>query len=114
MNKTQTLCWVCPEADIYDISMFAFRDGGWQREKDYPKNPHCLYMLACSGDESFVIGTILRGFLLWNIDEIASTDGESGFYVLKLPSATRNVQTRMNKSTTCVLSAKNIYAIAGK
>ena len=37
----------------------------------------------------------------------------AGFTVLKLPSSTRNIQTKMNKSTTCVLSAKNVYAIAG-
>ena len=51
--------------------------------------------------------------MLWNVDVIESSDGESGIYVLKLPSSTRNIQTKMNKSTTCVLSAKNVYAIAG-
>ena len=44
---------------------------------------------------------------------ISNSDDGSGFTVLKLPSATRNISTKMNKSTSCVLSAKNVYAIAG-
>ena len=113
LNKSQTLCWVCPQADIHDISMYAFRNQCWWREKDYPKNPYHLLQLVCSQDEKFVIGTFLTGFLLWNIDVINNSDDGSGFTVLKLPSATRNISTKMNKSTSCVLSAKNVYAIAG-
>ena len=51
---------------------------------------------------------------MWNIEVITNSDDGSGFTVLKLPSATRNISTKMNKSTSCVLSAKNVYAIAGK
>ena len=50
---------------------------------------------------------------MWNREVITNSDDGSGFTVLKLPSATRNISTKMNKSTSCVLSAKNVYAIAG-
>ena len=61
LNKAQTLCWVCPQADVHDISMYAFRNQCWWKEKDYPKNPYHLLQLVCSQDESFVIGTFLTG-----------------------------------------------------
>ena len=84
----------------------------WIRDKREPPKFFCLTS-NISKDEKFIVGTWLKGFVLWNVDVIESTDGESGLYVLKLPSSTRNIQTKMNKSTTCVLSAKNVYAIAG-
>ena len=45
LNYNQSLCWVCPQPDCHDISMFAFRNGCWWREKDYPKTPILFYNL---------------------------------------------------------------------
>lgn len=67
LNKVQSLCWVCSQPDSNDISMYAFRNASWVKQKDYPKNPYPLLQLACSHDENFVIGTFKTGFLLWNI-----------------------------------------------
>ena len=116
LNQAQTLCWICPQPDCNDISMYAFRNGNWYREKDYPKNPYPLVALACSQDEKFVIGTFKTGFLLWNIETVNNNDdpeSEDGCTTLKLPSGVRNVPTKMNKSSPCVLSAKHTYAISG-
>ena len=113
LNKEQTLCWACPQPDCNDISMYAFRNGNWYREKDYPKNPYPLIQLACSHDENFVIGSFKAGFLLWNIAVVDNSDTDDGCTTLKLPSGVRNVPTKMNKSSPCVLSAKQTYAIAG-
>ena len=55
----------------------------------------------------------MTGFLLWNIKVIDETNGGDGFTILKLPSGIRNISCKMNKSNSCVLSAENIYAIAG-
>ena len=78
INKNQNMCWVCPIEDSHNISMFAFRDKCWWREKDYPNNPHHLLMLACSQDEKFIVGTFLQGFVLWNIDVIGRHSGGKG------------------------------------
>ena len=67
LNKVQSLCWVCSQPDSNDISMYAFRNASWVKQKDYPKNPYPLLQLACSHDANFVIGTFKTGFLLWNI-----------------------------------------------
>lgn len=48
LDKTQSLAWVCPLPDKYDISMYNYRDGKWWREKDYPKNPYPLLQLELS------------------------------------------------------------------
>ena len=118
LNKKQNICWVCPQKDVHDIAMYEFQEDlqkpQWVKVNDfYPKNPHELLQLKCSLDEKIIIGTTLRGFVLWDTELIHSTQGESGFTDLKLPTSTRNIQTKMNKSTSCVLSAKNVYAIAG-
>jgi hypothetical protein len=111
LNQMQDLCWVCPQPDCNDISMFAFRNGCWYREKDYPKNPHPLLQLALSQDESYVIGTFLTGFQLWAVSAI--NEAGNGCTTLKLPTGIRNIATKMNKSSSCVLSAKHTYAITG-
>ena len=113
LNKEQSLCWVVPQADVHDIAMYAYSAGRWLKEKDYPKNPYPLLQLKCSEEEKFIIGTYLTGFLLWNIATVANSNDGSGFVVLKLPSGIRNITTRMNKSNSCVLSARQEYAIAG-
>ena len=67
INKVQSLCWVCSQPDNNDISMYAYRNDGWVKQMDYPKNPYPLLQLACSHDENYVIGTFKTGFLLWNV-----------------------------------------------
>ena len=113
LNRVQSLCWVCPQPDCHDISMYAYRNDCWWREKDYPKNPYPLLMLEVSHEESFVIGTFMTGFQLWNIEVINNSNSGEGCTTLKLPSGIRNIATKMNKSSSCVLSAKQTYAIAG-
>lgn len=113
VNKAQTLCWVCPQPDCHDISMFAFRNQCWWREKDYPKNPYPLLQLGLSQDEKYVIGTFMTGFQLWHIQISNDSNTGEGCTTLKLPSGVRNIATKMNKSNSCVLSAHQTYAIAG-
>ena len=114
LNKTQTLCWVCPELESNDVTMYAFREGSWHRQKEYPKNLYPLIQLTCSLDESFIIGSFMTGFQLWNVDIINKSSNVDGCTTtLKLPIGIRNIATKMNKSNSCVLSAKNAYAIAG-
>ena len=55
----------------------------------------------------------LLGFLLWNIAVVDNSDTDDGCTTLKLPNGVRNVPTKRNKSSPCVLSAKQTYAIAG-
>ena len=113
LNKAQSKCWVCPEPDCNDISMFVYRNDCWWREKDYPKNPYPLLMLEVSPEEKYVVGTYMTGFLLWNIEVIQNSNTGEGCTTLKLPSGIRNVATKMNKSSSCVLSAGQTYAVAG-
>lgn len=113
LNKRQSRCWVCPQPDCHDISMYEFRNRCWWREKDYPKNPYPLLQLALSQDEQYVIGTFMTGFQLWNIDVVNNSNTGEGCTTLKLPSGIRNIATKMNKSNSCVLSAKQTYAVAG-
>ncbi len=61
MNSVQDKAWVCPQLDCNDVSMFAFRNQCWYKEKDYPKNPYPLLQLALSQDEVYVIGTFMTG-----------------------------------------------------
>ncbi len=61
MNSVQDKAWVCPQPDCNDVSMFAFRNQCWYKEKDYPKNPYPLLQLALSQDEVYVIGTFMTG-----------------------------------------------------
>ena len=111
LNHTQSLCWVCPQPDCHDISMYAYRNDCWWREKDYPKNPYPLLQLDVSQEEGFVIGTFMTGFQLWNVQVVNNSNVGEGCTTLKLPSGIRNIATKMNKSSSCVLSAKQTYAI---
>ena len=91
--------------------MYVFRNNYWYKEKDYPKNPHPLIQLSLSQDESFVIGTLRTGFLLWNIAAVNERDTQCTS--LLLPPGIRNVATKMNKAMPCVLSDQQKYAVTG-
>ena len=76
INKTQTVCWVCPRKNHHDISMFIYRNGCWYKEKDYPKNPHRLIQLVCSQDESIIIATFTTGYILWHANVVSDGIGK--------------------------------------
>ena len=87
------------------------RDGGenWKRKHEYGENQLGILQLALSYDETYLIGTFMDGFLLWNAQEGQGTQ----VITLKLPRSIRNVTVKMNKSNECILSKSNIWAIAG-
>lgn len=116
LNKDQTKVWVCPleygetfDTTVFDIVMYEHNDSAWHVAKTYDSNPYPLLQLKLSTEERYVVGTFMTGFLLWS----AKKEEPGTAIILNLPNGIRNVTKKMNKSSNCVLSAGNKYAIAG-
>ena len=113
LNQEQTRVWVCPSNDAFDIVGYEYKDGAWKVYKTYQANPYPLIQLKLSVDEHFVIGTFMNGFILWSTRAPSMLVKSDEATVFTLPNGIRNVTKKMNKSSNCVLSAGNKYAIAG-
>ena len=116
LNHEQTKVWVCPKAILpnpNNVALFEYRHGCWLQEKVYADNTHPLLQLTLSTEGTFLIGTVMTGFLLWRTNTPLGQIQSEGIITLKLPSGIRNISTKMNKSNSCVLSAGNKFAIAG-
>ena len=115
LNAAQTKLWACGTPTTHDVSMFEFLQGTWKERKVYAENVHPLLQLSLSIDEQYLIGTYHAGFRIWflAVTQINNCNEPSKHLNLRLPSGGRNVSLKMNKSNSCVLSAKHEYAIAG-
>jgi hypothetical protein len=68
--------------------------------------------LSLSPAEDYITGTFVNGFLIWKAWNGTDTKPPKAV-TLCLPSGIRNIPIKMNKSNSCVLSARSTYAIAG-
>ncbi|CAB4067000.1 unnamed protein product [Lepeophtheirus salmonis] len=107
INKDQSRCWVCDCSNgSFDVSGYINKNDKWIKEKSFSKNKYPLLQIELSQDERIVIGTFMTGFQIWmRFSNESST--------LFLPSGVRNISTKMNKSSSCVLSSNHTYAITG-
>jgi WD40 repeat protein len=88
------------------VSTFTNRDGVWVKERDFQANEDPILMLELSKTEAWVMATVLKGFLLWEVKT-----GKQRH--LKLPSGVRNISKRFGQSNGLVLSARDELAVAG-
>ena len=113
LNRAQTKLWACVTSSSYDVSIFEFNDENIWAQKAGPfENNEKLIQLCLSADEGFLIATYHGGFRIWTLLNGEKVHAERDLD-LRLPSGVRNVPLKPNKSSSCVLSSKNQYAIAG-
>ena len=108
MNKV----WVCPIENCHTVAMFEYKTGCWLKQMEYSDNSRPLVQLSVPRGEEYIIGTHVNGFLIWTKWN-GRDEKPANAVTLSLPSGIRNIPIKMNKSNSCVLSARNTYAIAG-
>ena len=114
INRAQTKVWGCQSPDSNIVAMYELVQDKWQLSIQYEKFSKPFLQLKMSSDEHFVIGTFSHGFQLWKTSKFSKMeqDIKKGI-TLKLPYQVYNVSQGMNKSSNCVLSANNQYAVSG-
>ena len=112
LDEELTRIWCCPTENSYMVAMFEYQNGCWLNQIEYSDNTHPLAQLSLSTAEDYIIGTFVNGFLVWKQWNGKDTKAPKAV-TLKLPSGIRNIPIKMNKSNSCVLSARSTYAIAG-
>ena len=112
LNEDMDKIWVCPKENSYSVAMFEYTNGCWLNKIEYSDNFHQLVQLSVSPAEDYIMGTFINGFRIWKAWNGKDTEPPKSV-TLNLPSGIRNIPIKMNKSNSCVLSARSTYAIAG-
>ena len=112
LSEDMTKVWVCPIENSYTVAMFENKNGCWLKQMEYSDNNRPLVQLSVPVGEEYIIGTHVNGFLIWKKWDGKDTQQPKAV-TLSLPSGIRNIPIKMNKSNSCVLSARNTYAVAG-
>ena len=113
LNKQQTKVWVCPTSSSNRIAMYKIENNKWEQCLQYEEKSTSFLQLSLSMDESYVIGTFHSGFHLWKTSTSNIGEAKESNILFQLPYGIYNVSKGINKSSSCVLSAKNQYGIAG-
>jgi len=106
MNVAQTRAFFCENTDSFTVSCFKAVEENWEKLFSFEANNEKLLMLGLSADEKWCIGTTHKGFKLWHI-------GGKQTKCLLLPSSVRNVNKSFGVSNRLILSANDLYAVAG-
>ncbi|XP_043227949.1 NACHT and WD repeat domain-containing protein 2-like isoform X1 [Amphibalanus amphitrite] len=77
------------------------------------ENRQPLLQLVLDDQASYLIGTFMQGFQVWNLTTEVSEGKKRPCVSLYLPHGIRNVSSRPMQSNSCVLSLEKDYAVAG-
>jgi hypothetical protein len=126
LNQAQSKAFLCDTSKSFAVSEYELDGLEWKKVQRLGDTTDEVVMLALSNDERWCIATTLKGFRLWNLQEVLMRTREEQLRIrekklrtqempqeqervtyktLWLPPAVRNVPKKFGQSSSLILSA---------
>jgi len=126
LNQAQSKAFLCDTSKSFAVSEYELDGLDWKKVQCLGDTTDEVVMLALSTDERWCIATTLKGFRLWNLQEVLMRTREEQLRIrekklrtqempqeqervtyktLWLPPAVRNVPKKFGQSSSLILSA---------